>query len=272
MDPLNRPLAPFPADVWEMVDTAAAEAARTVLTARRFLDVEGPFGLGLTAIEAGDDMRDHPSGEAAVAVLGHSLAVPMLWRSFGLSLRRLAASLHHSQPLDLNPIEDAAESVARLEERLVYYGDEKGGLAGLLTAKGAQSQDGGDWSHIDRALRDVLEAVTRLDEAGFRGPYALAASPRLYNGLFRRYDNSDMLQVEHLGRLCTRGIYKAPIEGAVVVDPRAGRLVVGQDLMAGFAWADGVHARLFLSESIVLRLDETAAICRIATFDETEVP
>ena len=71
---------------------------------------------------------------------------------------------------------------------------------------------------------DVLAAVTQLDEAGYRGPYALALAPALYNGLFRLYPGTDVSQLEHLRRLCTRGIYKAPIEGGVFVDPRVGAL------------------------------------------------
>ena len=72
------------------------------------------------------------------------------------------------------------------------------------------------------------------------------------------------MQLEHLRRLCTHGIYKAPIEGGVLVDPRLGALIVGQDLGAGYISQDGVHYHLFLSESLVLRIDEPPAICTIA--------
>jgi uncharacterized linocin/CFP29 family protein len=263
MSTLDRDRAPFPAELWQAIDAAAVTAARAQLTARRFLDVDGPFGLGLTTIEGGGDRRHGPEGDEAVAVMGRAVPVPMLWRAFPLSLRRLSAHIEHGQPLDLTPVETAAEAVARLEDRLVYYGDAAAGLLGLLGSPGGREVAGGDWSRVDEALRDVLAAVTALDDAGFRGPYALVAAPALYNGLFRRYADSDLLQVEHLGRLCTLGIFKAPIDGAAVVDARVGRLVVGQDLAAGFAWSDGVQARLYLSESLVLRFDEPGAVCRI---------
>jgi uncharacterized linocin/CFP29 family protein len=106
--------------------------------------------------------------------------------------------------------------------------------------------------------------VTRLDESGFRGPYALALAPALYNGLFRLYPGTDTLQLEHLRRLCTRGIYKAPIEGGVLVDARVGVLILGQDLRAGYIGQDGVHYELYLTESLVLRIDEPKAICTIS--------
>lgn len=137
----------------------------------------------------------------------------------------------------------------------------------MLTAEGRARHEGGDWANIDQAVEDVLAAVNALDAGGFRGPYALALSPTLYNGLFRRYAGTDMLQLEHLRRLCQGGGYKALIQGVVLVDPRVGRLIIGQDLMAGYMSQDGVHYHLYVSESVVLRPDEPRAICTIATRD-----
>jgi uncharacterized linocin/CFP29 family protein len=166
------------------------------------------------------------------------------------------------QPLDLTPAQDAAEAVADREEEFVYRGQPDLRLPGLLTHEGRQELEGGDWASVERALGDVLAAVTQLDDAGYRGPYALALAPPLYNGLFRLYPGSDVSQIEHLRRLCTRGIYKAPIESGVLVDPRVGVLVLGQHLQPGYISQDGVHHELYLIESIVLRIDEPPAICR----------
>ncbi len=265
MSYLNRREAPLPGAVWKAIEGAAIDAARDRLTGRRFLDLEGPFGIGLTAIELGEDdyCRAPKEGEAG-AIMGRAVAVPMLRRSFRLSIRRVAAHVENGQPLDLKPAEDAAEAVAAREEEFIYYGQADRKLPGLLTQAGRQQVDGGDWSAVDRALADVLTAVTLLDEKGYRGPYALALAPPLYNGLFRLYPGTDVLQLEHLRRLCTRGIYKAPIEGGVLVDPNVGTLILGQDLRAGYTSHDGVYYQLFLSESIVLRIDEPAAICAIS--------
>lgn len=265
MDYLNRERAGLPEAVWKAIDEAAIKAARDRLTARRFLDIEGPFGTGLTVIETGNDgYCRQPGPDEAGAVMGRTLPVPMLRRSFQVSIRRIAAHLENGQPLDLAPVQDAAEAVANREEELVYRGQPDFGIAGLLTAEGRQHIDGGDWSAIDRALEDAVGAATRLDDAGFRGPYALALSPALYNMLFRLYPGTDVLQLEHLRRLCGGGIYKAGIDGGVMLDARAGVLVVGQDLRCGYIGQDGVHHQLYASESIVLRIDDAKAICTIS--------
>jgi uncharacterized linocin/CFP29 family protein len=263
---LNRQMAPFGEDIWERVDAAAVKAARDVLTGRRFIEVDGPYGVGLTSVEVGnDDYCRQPSPEEAGAVMGRAISVPMLRKDLRLSIRRIAAYRDMGQPLNLTPVEDAAEAVARREEEFIYYGQADLHLQGVLTAEGRAHHDGGDWANIDQALEDVLAAVNALDARGFRGPYALALAPTLYNGLFRRYAGTDMLQLEHLRRLCQRGVYKALIQGGVLVDPRVGKLIIGQDLMAGYMSQDGVHYHLYVSESVVLRLDEPRAICTIAT-------
>lgn len=264
LDLLNRGHAPFPASLWQDIETAAVQAARDRLTGRRFLDLEGPFGPGLTTIEVGnDDYCRQPGPDEAGAIMGRAIPLPMIRKSFRLSIRRVAAHVQNGQPLDLSPAQDAAEAVADREEEMIYQGSPGLGLAGLISIDGRQAVPIGDWTAPDRALQDVLAAATKLDESGYRGPYALALAPALYNNLFRLYPGSDVLALEHLRRLCTSGIYKAAIEGGVLVDSRAGVLVLGQDLQAGYSSQDGVHYHLYVSESIVLRVDEPQAICAI---------
>lgn len=264
MSYLNRENASFPKDIWARIDEAAVGAAREVLTGRRFLEVDGPYGVGLTAIEVGDEgYCRQPKPDEAGAVLSRASAIPMLRKSFGLSVRRIEGYQAMGQPLDLRSVEDAAEAVARREEEFIYYGQPDFGLEGLLTATGRNEVPCDDWNKVEQALENVLAAVNHLDENGFHGPYALALSPTWYNLLFRRYEGTDMLQLEHLKRLCELGVFKAEIEGAVLVDARVGRIIVGQDLMTGYSSNDGIHHQMFVSESLVLRVEEPGAICTL---------
>jgi uncharacterized linocin/CFP29 family protein len=262
MSYLNRQQAPLPPEIWEEIDAGVVAAARDRLTGRRFLDVLGPYGAGLTSIEVGaDDYCRQTGPDEAGAVVSRAVAVPMLRKSFGLSVRRVQGHLQMGLPLELTPAQDAAEAVARREEEFVYYGSPDFGLEGLLTAKGRHQLTVGDWTAVEQALTDVLAAVNRLDASGFHGPYGLALSPTLYNNLFRRYEGTDMLQLEHLKRLCELGVYKADIGDAVLLDGHAGRIVIGQDMMTGYQGNDGIHHQLFVSESLVLMVDDAEAIC-----------
>jgi len=262
VDYLNRSAAGFGDDIWQRIDEAAVHAARDVLTGRRFIPVDGPYGLGLTAVEAGEDgYCREPGHDEAGAVTSRAIAVPMLRRSFQLSIRRIESFRRQGQPLSLTVVAHAAEAVARREEEFIYYGQKDFQLPGLMTVDGKAVHRVGDWSNTEQALNDVLAAVTALDRNGYRGPYALALAAPLYNGLFHRYEGTELTQLEHLRRLCELGVYKAPISGGVLVDARVGRLIIGQDLMAGYARQDGIHHDLYLSESIVLLIEQPGAVC-----------
>ena len=96
MDYLNRRMAPFGEEIWKRIDEAAVNAARDLLTGRRFLEVDGPYGVGLTSVEVGhDDFCRQPSPEEAGAVMGRAISVPMLRKELRLSIRRIAAYQGH---------------------------------------------------------------------------------------------------------------------------------------------------------------------------------
>jgi len=81
--------------------------------------------------------------------------------------------------------------------------------------------------------------------------------------LFRRYPGSELLQIEHLKRLCTRGIVKADIDCGVLVARDVGSIVVGQDLQVTHLSSDAAHEQFAVSESLVLKIEAPDAICTI---------
>jgi len=257
--------APFGSDILEKIEAAAVAAARELLTGRRILEVEGPYGLGLTTVEVGnDELCRQPGPDEASAVMSRAVSVPMIYRRFALSKRRIAAVEDMHQPLTLKVVTDAAQAVAQREEEFVYQGQLEFNLPGLLTSEGRNTLQGGDWGNVDQVLEDVIAAVDILDGKGYRGPYGLALAPTLYNNLFRRYAGTDLLQIEHLKRLCTRGIVKAAIGGGVLVAPDVGPIILGQDLQVSYLGPDAAHYNFTLSESLVLKIEAPDAICTIA--------
>jgi uncharacterized linocin/CFP29 family protein len=251
-------------DLIEQIEAAAVSAARDVLSGRRIIDVEGPYGMGLTTVEVGNDDRcREPGPNEASAVVSHAISVPMIYRRFAISKRRIAAFRGMGQPLNLKTVEDAAQAVAAREEEFIYQGQTDFHLSGLLTAPGRQTIKPGNWQNVDEVLADVINAVNALDSKGYRGPYGLALAPELYNNLFRRYPGSDLLQIEHLKRLCTRGIVKADIEGCVLVSRDVGSIILGQDLQVSYLSSDAAHENFSISESVVLKIEAPDAICTI---------
>jgi len=251
-------------DLVDKMQESAISAARDVLTGRRIVDVEGPYGLGLTTVEVGnDELCREPGIDEASAVVSRALSVPMIYRRFSLSKRRIAAFQKMGQPLHFKVAQDAAQAVAAREEEFIYRGRVDFNLEGLLTVQGRNTLNGGNWENVDEVLDNVISAVNILDGKGYRGPYGLALAPALYNNLFRRYAGTDLLQIEHVKRLCTRGIVKADIDGGVLVAKDVGFIVLGQDMQISYLGPDAAHEKFTVSESVVLKIEAPDAICTI---------
>ncbi len=261
---LHREDAPFGDDVWKAIDETVVGTAKSQLAGRRLLDVEGPFGLGLKVIPTADAMVE--STEDDVDLEAPCMTpVAVIRSSFVLPARDIAAYKQTGLPMDLSDAAAATIACARQEDQLIFNGSESLQVAGLLNAKGVQSVELADWSEVGAAADQVIEAVTKLDDAGFHGPYALALAPSLYNQLFRRYPQGNQTVMGHVKELITEGIVKAPVlaDGGVVVasGPYYASIVLGQDLLTGFIGpADGDY-EFTLSETVALRLQAPEAVC-----------
>jgi uncharacterized linocin/CFP29 family protein len=262
---LNRGDAPFSDKVWAAIDAAVVGAAKSQLGARRVLPVQGPYGLGLKSLP----VRDEPSAtgltpDSAVMIGVAPPPVVSIASGFRLAARDIAAFEERDLALDLGEAARAAIAVAFQEDALIFNGAKDAGVDGLLTAKGVQSAKLKDWAQIGTAATDIIEAVTKLDAAGFHGPYALALAPDRYNLLLRRYPQGNGTELEHLRLIATEGVAKAAgiRAGAVLLASGAqySSIVLGQDLMAGFVGPAGRDYELTVSESLALRLLQPASV------------
>ena len=56
-----------------------------------------------------------------------------------------------------------------------------------MNVEGAGSYSLSKWEKVGTAADQIIDAVTKLDEAGFHGSYSMALAPSLFNLLLRRY-------------------------------------------------------------------------------------
>ncbi len=262
---LHRGDAPFDEKVWEKIDETVTAAARGQLSARRLLHVDGPYGLGLKAIQGPDAAVEETTSESVSMMASPSMPVALIQSTFSLSARDIAAFEATGLSFDLKVAAAAAIACARQEDALILHGSKALGVEGLLTAKGTQSLKLKPWTEVGAAVDDIIKAITKLDDAGLHGPYTLALAPSLYNLLFRRYPQGNMAEMEHLRSAVTDGIVKAPAISSGAVLLASGRqfasIVLGQDLMTGFVGPSGGEYEFVISESLTLRLVEPSAVC-----------
>jgi uncharacterized linocin/CFP29 family protein len=244
---------------WEVLERAAVGAAKSQLTARRFISIEGPHGLGVQAVPLSD--VHSPDGHAVARLL----PLHYLFRTFGLSLRDIAAYEREPLLLDAGPAAAAAIECARAEEDLIYNGTK--GAPGLMGASGIHRCKLASWQPLGKAASDVVDAVNLLDASGFHGPYALALGPTRYNLLYRLYPDGNGTELAHVEKIIGGGVFKAPALKAGGLLLAAGAqfsvIVLGQDLCVGYVGRTGPDVQLSVSESLALLLREPRAVCAL---------
>jgi uncharacterized linocin/CFP29 family protein len=256
---LAREDAPFGSETWEVLDTAMVEAARNQLVGRRLLHIEGPFGMGLKGVP----LQDAPTESGLI--VSDVLPVLMIQKTFTLGMRDLASYERDKMGLDTDPVTEAAIECARLEDDLIFNGAPQ--MPGLLTVEGASELSLSPWDEVGTAADDLIQAITKLDSAGFHGPYCLALAPARYNLLLRRYPRGNVSEMEHVRTMATEGIFKAPILQSGGVLLASGRqfasIVLGQDMAIGFIGPAGEEIEFSITESLALRIRQPQALCML---------
>jgi uncharacterized linocin/CFP29 family protein len=254
---LAREDAPLGAEIWEALDAAMKQAAESQLVGRRLLDVEGPFGLGLKAVSLED------KGTKPGLITSQVLPVVFMQKAFALGTRDLADYEREGVALDTCPVSEAARACARMEDDLIFHGTEN--VPGLLTVGDSNSMNLLSWDEVGAAAKGIIEAITRLDDAGFHGPYSLALAPERYNLLFRLYPQGKQNELEHIKTMVTDGVFKTPIlkKGGVLLASTAqcASIVLGQDMSIGYVGPAGAKQEFTVSESLMVRIRQPRAIC-----------
>lgn len=254
---LSRDDAPIEAGTWEILDSTMLEAAKSVLSGRRILNIDGPYGLGLKAVPLSD-----PEVESA-PVVSPLMPLALVSRTFTLAKRDLAAFERYGIMIDTGQVAAAAIECAGLEDELVFRGAK--GTTGLLTAKGCNELKLSPWDQVGTAVEDIIKAVTELDGSGFHGPYCLALAPGRYNMLLRRYLTGNISELEHVKTMATAGVVKAPVLESGGILLASGRqyasIVLGQDMAVGFIGPIAERLEFSISESLAPYIRQPKAIC-----------
>jgi len=256
-DYLGRNDAPLTGTTWDVLEKTMVEAAKSQLSGRRLLPIEGPLGFAQKVIALADIQAEGCTYASNVIPLN------VLTSSFRLGKRDIAAFERDGVFLDSGPVASAAMECAKKEDELVFRGI--GNMPGLTNADGTGSLTLAKWEKVGAAADQIIEAVTRLDEAGFHGPYTMALAPAQYNLLLRRYPQGEGTELDHAKAIVTDGIVKAPVlkKGGILL--ASGRqycsLAIGLDMSIGFNGPAGEYLDFTVSESAALLIRVPEAVC-----------
>jgi uncharacterized linocin/CFP29 family protein len=264
MDLLRRKLSPLIDAAWDAIDEEARRILATNLSARRVVDLHGPEGWGLSAVNLG---RVEPGGDTGTPLTwGIRKVLPLieLRVPFAISLAELDNLARGARDIDLDPVAAAAHEAARFEERAIYHGFAAAGITGLREASEHPIIELGQASPAE-ILDAVTKALVVFHDVGVGGPYELVLGPAIYERVLS--DNSTYPLRQQLAKLTGRpAIYSPVLDGAgLLVSTRGGdfELTLGQDLSIGYERHAGDRVELFMLESFTFRVLGPEAVIKL---------
>lgn len=259
-DMLRRNLAPITAEAWKEIDEEATRTLRTHLTARNILDVNGPHGWSLGAINLGtldlgkeELVPDVGWGMRNVLPLTE-IRVPFLLDTFGLD-----DITRGSKTPDLDAVDEAAQKAALFEETAIYKGFAPAGIQGILTASAQEAVSLA--GKPENMIKAIERGVHALQRSGIGGPYELVLGDEPYQKLYAGEESCYPLYRQATEILGGGIHWSRALEGGVIVSARGGdfEFSCGQDLSIGYAMVQEQQVHLYLTESFTFRVLEPEA-------------
>ena len=219
MNNLHRELAPISESAWASIEEEARRAFTLNLAGRRVVDVQGPGGTTLAAVDTGHLDDAEPPAEGVIARLRRSQPVVELRVPFTVDRQAVDDVERGAKDPEWQPVKDAARKIAFAEDQAVLDGYPAAGIAGI---RGSSSNPPLTLPPGARDYPDVLsQAVSTLRLAGVGGPYSLLLSAAAYTAADEASDYGRPIR-EHLAQLIDGEIIWAPaIDGALLLfNPR----------------------------------------------------
>ena len=265
MDYLSRESAPFSEALWNKINDTIINSARKHLVGRKFLDIYGPLGAGVSSIVYDKGTAFEEEKDGIVRTANRSFVeLPQIYEDFTISWRDIEASEASGVPLDMSSVWAAAQMLANKEDRLIFYGSSHTKTEGLLNAKGVEKINLSNWKEGENAYTDVVSGVLKLQENGIMGSYVLCVSPALYIELQRIQPGTGVIEKDRIASQLS-GLYAAPVlkgRSAVLLsaEPQNLDLAIGVDMSAAYLELKDLNHVCRILETAVVRIKRPQSI------------
>ncbi|MFO8054973.1 MAG: family 1 encapsulin nanocompartment shell protein [Bacteroidales bacterium] len=260
MDILRRSLAPVSDQAWEEINEEARETIETALSARRFVDVEGPKGLDFAAVPLGKLNVPARQNKKEVQYGVHQLLPVIEARiPFELDIWELDNMARGNEDIDLDNVQEAALKMAEFEEKAIYHGFKQGNIEGLMNS--SEHSDMELPEDINMLVEQLSKAIVTFRKKGVHGPFHFVVGPAIYqkiNSHMKGYPLRKQVEKTIEGDI----ILAHGIENALLVSAEDGnfRLSLGQDFAVGYESHNNKKVQLYLTESFTFQVLDPAAL------------
>jgi uncharacterized linocin/CFP29 family protein len=260
MDILKKSLAPVSDKAWNLINEQAKDTLSQALSARRFVDVDGPHGINHACVNLGrlNVPKNQKKGEVEYG-LNQILPLTEIRMPFKLNIWELDNIERGAEDVNLDNLEEAAKKVAAFEDKAIYYGFKNGKIKGL--AEVSENKKLACPQNSEEALCNIPEGITLLNNECIEPPYTLIMSPKKWQEI-SSYSKGYPLrrQLEELlggGKI----IMSSHVEGIILVSERGGdfKLTLGMDLSIGYNSHDNKEVELYFTESFTFQVIDPSA-------------
>ncbi|MFP4024034.1 MAG: family 1 encapsulin nanocompartment shell protein [Thiohalospira sp.] len=254
MNILKKQIAPLSDKAWKEITDQSSEIFSIYLTARSFVDLNGPNGLEYGGVSTGRLVQTNKENKENVNY-GLREIVPLveIRKPFELNIWEMDNVDRGALDVDLEPVVKAAKQVALFEEDLIYKGFKDGQVQGLekssIHPKVTLPND------PTKLLKVIGEQVTVFEKHGVKGPFTLVVNDKKWQDLAsleKGYPIVKQLEeVMNIKVVINYGNYNS-----FFVSERGGdfELSIGQDISIGYDSHDTEKVKLYFTESFTFRV------------------
>ncbi|MCB2222493.1 MAG: bacteriocin family protein [Bacteroidetes bacterium] len=260
MNILKKSLAPITDEAWDEIKAEAKKVFKASLTAREFVDIDGPNGMDYSAVPTGKVITPKNQSKNGVNY-GVRQVLPLIEarKPFTLDLWELDNLSRGAKAVNMDPLVDAAAEIAHFEEDVIYNGFKQGESEGLI--HGSEHPPVKTPENPDEFLKEVAQQVIQLKKSYVNGPYTLIVSEKIWKNLVKLtegYPFTKQLKNIINGKI----IVNHNLGHSLLVSEQGGdyELVIGQDLSIGYDSHDTEKVKLYFTESFTFRILSPEAI------------
>lgn len=254
MNILKKSIAPITDKGWDEIKEQTKQILDSYITARNFVDIDGPNGLELGGVSTGRLVTpDNQSNEGVNYGIREFLPLVEIRKPFELDLWELDNIERGAKDVDLSPLENAVKEMAWFEEKAIYEGFEPAKIKGLIpSAEGSRAPVPQDTNAF---LKEIGNQILKLNRKGVEGPFTLVINESEwlnFVNLSEGYPVQKQLK-EILGGKVLINHFN---EKTLLVSERGGdyELVLGQDITIGYDSHSTEKVKLYLTSSFTFRV------------------
>ena len=260
MNILKKSIAPITDAAWKEITDEANRIFKIYLTAREFVDIEGPTGLEQGGISTGKlILPEKQSNEGINYGLREVVPFIEIRKPFELDIWELDNLSRGAKEINLDSLENAAKELAQFEDRAIYSGFEKGQIKGL--EKSASHKAVALPDDPNEFLKSIGAEVVRMRKDGIEGPYTLIINDKKWQGLINLTKGYPILkQLEKIiqGRII---ISHSNVNSYLISEKGNNfELYLGQDISIGYNSHTSDKVQLYFTESFTFRVLTPEAI------------